>query len=394
LTGTLSIVPNAEASVLMRDPQPANDTASRQVVVVADEPIAIAVDERIGVRTAPGVSGGSPIVRIELSERVGVHSQVGSTGGQSIVRIEVAETVGVRASTGGPPPGPVETPAGGAVEVVLFPLFVADPIVMTYQAVTTPGVTTASPIAAAPLPPVGYVMADPPMAYELTTTAGFEGVVEVCVPYDRAAFRASAGQRLMHFDAGAWVDITTELDVDAATVCGTTSSLSPFAVMEADIPVAASGRLSGIGGLRANGWHHRFAFDFADGRAGRASSSFRYERSVKSRDGIADRRHRSRWQIESFAAVTFDSVTFIDDPSFTPGRPGSVPADAVVVRGTGRWDGRDGYRFELRAEDHGEPGRGRDWWSLTVRDGRGVVVVEFEGVLDAGNIQAHRPRRR
>jgi hypothetical protein len=376
----------------MTDPQAANNTATRQVVVVPDNPIVVVVTEVVGVRATLDFSGGTEIARIEVSEVVGVRAQVGSTGGEAIVRIEVAETVGVRAAAGGPPLGAADTPAGGNVEVVLFPLFSADPIVMTYQSVTTSGVTNATPTTA-PAPPLGYVMADPPIAYELTTTAAFEGEVEVCVPYDRAAFRGSAGQRLMHFETGAWVDITTELDVD--TVCGTTSSLSPFAVMEPDIPVAASGRLSGFGGIREDGRHHRFAFDIADGWARHSSSRFRYEVDVKDLDGRrTDRRHRSRWQTSSFVATAFESVIFIDDPAFTPGRPGRAPADAVVVRGSGRWEGRAGYRFELRAEDHGEPGRGTDWWSLTIRDARGVVVVEFEGVLDAGNIQAHRLRPR
>lgn len=39
----------------------------------------------------------------------------------------------------------------------------------------------------------------------------------------------------MHYENGAWVDVTTSLDTDANRICGNVASLSPFAVFQAEI---------------------------------------------------------------------------------------------------------------------------------------------------------------
>ncbi len=52
--------------------------------------------------------------------------------------------------------------------------------------------------------------------------------------------------------------------------------------------------------------------------------------------------------------------------------------------------GQAGYRFQLRATDAGEPGRGRDTFALIIRDPQGVVVASVSALLRAGNIQSRK----
>lgn len=376
LTGTVAIAFDADASRFMTDPVAANNSASQSVTVVASTVVQLRVSEVVGVRAAPGLSGGLEVVRLEVRETIGVSDQMSFSGGEAIVRIEVNEFVGVTDGVNGQSPSQTaETPVGSDVTVAVFPIFTAEPIELTFQSVSSPGTSTAEPTTTAPAPPAGFVLGEPAAVYEISTTATFAGMVEVCVPYDRAAFRASTGQRLMHHDRGQWIDITTVNDVAESRVCGLTGSFSPFAVMETDIESSTTGRISGAGGSRDDRSWHRFVIDISEGWRWRGRDRFRYE--------LEGKRDRS-----SFVATSFDAVAFINDPAFTPGRTGRTPVDAVVARGRGTWNGRAGYQFEIRFEDHGEPGRGRDWWSLTVRDERGRVVVQVDATVDAGNIQA------
>ena len=64
-----------------------------------------------------------------------------------------------------------------------------------------------------------------------------------------------------------------------------------------------------------------------------------------------------------------------------------------ILCGTGRWNGRDGYTFEAQASDQSELGRGRDTFSLVIRDAQGMSVANVSGALTGGNIQSTRVRR-
>jgi len=83
-----------------------------------------------------------------------------------------------------------------------------------------------------------------------------------------------------------------------------------------------------------------------------------------------------------------DDVVFSNDPGFGPGRRPRSGVDTVRFSGTGRWNGRRGYTFDAVATDRGEPGRGRDTFSVTIRNGSGAVVAAFDGTVVAGNVQA------
>ena len=64
--------------------------------------------------------------------------------------------------------------------------------------------------------------------------------------------------------------------------------------------------------------------------------------------------------------------------------------DTVAFSGTGKWNGRSGYTFEVVATDRGEPGRHRDTFSIVVKDSRDNVVARVDGTLDGGNIESTR----
>jgi hypothetical protein len=87
------------------------------------------------------------------------------------------------------------------------------------------------------------------------------------------------------------------------------------------------------------------------------------------------------------------NVVFSDDASLAPAAWPMPTLDTVRIYGVGKWNGRPGYTFEASATDQGEPGRGRDTFSLTIRDPGGNVVANVSGILAAGNIQSMRTRR-
>jgi hypothetical protein len=124
------------------------------------------------------------------------------------------------------PPGtdvavtPVDTSTGGT------------PVTLTFDEVTTAGATSLTTSASGPAPPANFSLGTPPVFYDVTTTAGFTGQIQVCVGYDETAFgTAEADLRLFHFEDGAWTDVTDtgSPDTVANVLCGHVSTLSPFA---------------------------------------------------------------------------------------------------------------------------------------------------------------------
>jgi hypothetical protein len=87
------------------------------------------------------------------------------------------------------------------------------------------------------------------------------------------------------------------------------------------------------------------------------------------------------------------SVVFSDDPRFVPGHGPRPTVDTVRFAGSGKWNGRRGYTFEVVATDQGEPRRHRDTFSLLIKDALGNVVANVTGAIDGGNIQSTRLSR-
>ncbi len=119
------------------------------------------------------------------------------------------------------------------------------------EAVPLPGVTltfadagisvTAVITTSAPPAPSGFQLGDDPIFYDITAD-GFTGEVTVCIPY--GAVPAGTEPRLMHYQDGAWQNVTTSFTgLPDQIVCGTVTSLSPFAAMFE--PVGPSYTLSG-----------------------------------------------------------------------------------------------------------------------------------------------------
>jgi hypothetical protein len=107
------------------------------------------------------------------------------------------------------------------------------PIALVFENVTSSGTTTVTSSATGTPPPDGFKLGNPPVYYEIATTAEFDGSIEICINYDPTGFSRPARLRLFH-DAGTggWDDVTTCNDPVAGRICGTVTSLSPFSLFE------------------------------------------------------------------------------------------------------------------------------------------------------------------
>jgi hypothetical protein len=73
--------------------------------------------------------------------------------------------------------------------------------------------------------PAGFAAGDPPTYYDISTTAGYSGSLTICLSYTG---QTPAPTSLLHYEDGAWVDVTSSIDTDNEVICGVTTSLSPF----------------------------------------------------------------------------------------------------------------------------------------------------------------------
>ena len=121
----------------------------------------------------------------------------------------------------------VNTPMGTNVTVTA-----GNGVTVAFATVSASGETAATTSNSGPTPPSGFMFGTPPIFYELTTTASFDPPVSVCIAYDPARFSGSSGLRLMHFENGAWVDVTTSNDTTTFVICGEVSGFSPFAIAQ------------------------------------------------------------------------------------------------------------------------------------------------------------------
>lgn len=121
------------------------------------------------------------------------------------------------------------TPAGSDVAVA-----VTDSVTVTFATVTDDGETSVAISSSGPNPPAGFeiVPSNPEAYYNITTTAPFAGVIEICVNYDPAQVAPGneADLKLFHYDGSNWDDITTAIDETNNVICGETTTLSPFIV--------------------------------------------------------------------------------------------------------------------------------------------------------------------
>jgi hypothetical protein len=151
---------------------------------------------------------------------------------------------------------------------------------------------------------------------------------------------------------------------------------------QADVPTP--GEMSGDGFIRDDDARYFFSFWARE----RASGSDRARLSVRiDEDG---RKKKNKKRDDRFESRSVDFIGFSDDPTIRPGRGTRPQIDTVLFRGAGEWNGRSGYRYEVLAQDAGEPGRHRESIRVTIWNPAGAVVASFEGDLDGGNIQSSR----
>ena len=110
------------------------------------------------------------------------------------------------------------------------------PVTITFTDVDSGGETTLETSSTGPAIPDGFRLGNPATYYEIETTAVFD-TAEVCIHYTGVSYRFERTLRLYHFEAGAWRDVTTSLDIDADIICGLVDSFSPFALVEETCPV-------------------------------------------------------------------------------------------------------------------------------------------------------------
>ena len=136
------------------------------------------------------------------------------------------------------------------------------------------------------------------------------------------------------------------------------------------------GRMAGTGDVQSGSERVRFSFDVRR----RAKKPERGWVMLQVRDGSG--------RPDRYLAADVAEVRFSNSTGNAPGPLSHAAGDSVSFTGGGWWNGAPGYRFEINACDHGEPGRGRDTFSLTVFAPNGQVVTTATGVLRDGNILA------
>lgn len=150
-----------------------------------------------------------------------------------------------------------------------------------------------------------------------------------------------------------------------------------------------AGRFDGDGGIDTASAQTRFNFDVQTNppyERKRLTLRTRPNRPA-GRDGDDDRDDRfGPWT--RFVATAVTSVTASNTPGVRPGPRPASGVDTVAFTGVGTWNGAPNYRFTAKAIDAGEPGRGRDQFSITITAPNGAVVLSVSGTITSGNIQS------
>ena len=124
------------------------------------------------------------------------------------------------------------TPTSAGSNVVVQP---SQNTTVTFLTVSQAGTTGTVASNSGPNPPdnFGVIPLGHPEYYQITTTASFEGQVQVCITYqDADVVGSETDLLLMHFNGTSWEDITQDRDTVLNKICGSTSSLSPFALVQ------------------------------------------------------------------------------------------------------------------------------------------------------------------
>ncbi len=227
--------------------------------------------------SAPASDGGSPITGYSVTTPGGQSASVdGSTTTATVVGLAdgtpyaFTVTAANLAGTSTPVTSAAVTPlpntpagTGGSVSVVpINPTGATSPATTTFSDVTGTGTTSVTVIdtsapSAPPPPAMGYAVSGSPVYYDIQTTATYSGSVTVCLSY---AGIVPAPTDLLHYSGSptpTWVPlVVTSNDSAAQVICGTTTSLSPFALATwrspiINVPSGVSATATGATGVAA-----------------------------------------------------------------------------------------------------------------------------------------------
>lgn len=259
-----------------------------------------------------------------------------------------------------------------------------------FSSVTAPGYTSVTTLTSAPALPSGFNLTPTGTFFDVATSAQFTGSVEVCLNYNDAGLSDESSLLLLHYADGEWTNVTSSLNTTTNIICGTVSSLSPFAIVQT--PPALPGAMHGEGVVKSGQDRYQFEFDVREGLPGRGRDRFSLEVNYGRRTELDKRGKPQSASPEDgrFKATVIDAIVFSDDPTIRPGRSRKPQVDTVVFSGRGEWNRRSGYTFEVRAADQGEPGRHRESISIVIRDAAGQTVAQASGDLASGNVQSGR----
>jgi len=145
-------------------------------------------------------------------------------------------------------PPTINTPAGSGVSVPL-----GSGLTVTFGTVSTAGTTALTIVTSGPAPPTSFRLGTLQVYYDVNTTAMFSGPITVCFTDDNTQFSRENALKLFHYSSSAWTNVTTTLDTTGNVICGTTTSLSTFVVVEPDLPNLSNISTRAFVGTGANG---------------------------------------------------------------------------------------------------------------------------------------------
>lgn len=139
----------------------------------------------------------------------------------------------------------VNTPEG--TDIIVQPEDVTTgeaPVTLTFDEVTQEGTTTLVTSDDGEPLPAGFRLGNPPVYYEISTTAEYSGQIQVCIDYSGITFENGEALTLFHYEdtdgdgvADDWVELITSPGSGTDTICVYVDSLSPFVVVEYDIQI-------------------------------------------------------------------------------------------------------------------------------------------------------------
>jgi parallel beta-helix repeat protein len=105
---------------------------------------------------------------------------------------------------------------------------------ITFANITGNGTTTVTITDAGPSPSSGFTLTtDPAKYYNITTSADYEGNVDICIEYnDSLVVGPEENLKLMHWNGTGWEDVTISVDTVNNIICGRTTGFSLFVIME------------------------------------------------------------------------------------------------------------------------------------------------------------------